>query len=332
MPLKKAPYDIPDKKKIRVIIDTDCNCEADDHFAVCHAIMTPKFEIMAILAEHYGKDFSKTSVEGTEEKSYKEVHKLLKLMNLSGEIPVLEGCKAVLSNEREYVESEASRFIVQEAMKEDKRPLFIINQGAITNLASAYLMEPQIVGRITAIWIGGAPYPKGGREFNLCNDINAANVMMDSGIELWQVPSNVYSSMKVSFAMLYKQVYPYGKIGKYMYENVMRVNQIFVEHMATLMENDTSRSDAAKAAAFPGGESWQLGDSPGVGLLLTDHEGHYVMEGAPRFELTTGFYCLRPENKNKIRVYNYVDNTFILEDFFAKLQYYYDEKNEEEER
>lgn len=332
MPLKRAPYSVPKEKQIRVIVDTDCNCEADDHFAVCHAIMTPKFEVKAVLAEHYGKDFSGTSVEDTQQQSYREACKLLTLMGLSGEIPVLEGCKAALSNETEYIESPASRFIVEEAMREDERPLFIVNQGAVTNLASACLMEPRIAGHMTAIWIGGAPYPEGGREFNLCNDILAANVLMDSGMELWQVPSNVYSTMKVSFAVLYDKLYSCGNVGRYMYDNMMRVNEIFVAYMEAVRAGDPGMSKGAKAAAFPGGESWQLGDSPGVGLMLTDHEGHYTLEGAPRFEPKTGRYFLRPENTHRIRVYHSVDSHFILEDFFAKLRYYYGDERQGEER
>ena len=35
-------FDIPDYKKIRVIVDTDAACEADDPFAVVHALLSPK--------------------------------------------------------------------------------------------------------------------------------------------------------------------------------------------------------------------------------------------------------------------------------------------------
>ena len=49
------------------------------------------------------------------------------------------------------------------------------------------------------IWIGGVGYggveTYPGVEFNLGNDIAAANVVYDSGITVWQVPSNVYSEV-----------------------------------------------------------------------------------------------------------------------------------------
>ena len=89
------------------------------------------------------------------------------------------------------VDSEGARLIVEEAMKADDRPLYAIFLGPLTDLASAYLMEPRIAKRLTAIWIGGGLYPDGGEEFNLGNDIAAANVVMASNIELWQVPKNV---------------------------------------------------------------------------------------------------------------------------------------------
>ena len=144
-------------------------------------------------------------------------------------------------------------------------------------------------------------------------------------MELWQVPANVYQKMKVSFAVLYEKVNSCGELGKYLFEKMMHVNESFVEYMVVRTQ-DKDCSKGAKAAMFPGGESWQLGDSPGVGIMLTDHDGQYYLIGAPRFEYGSGKYLLRPDNEHKIRVYDDVDSHFILEDFFAKLQYYYGNK------
>ena len=35
-------FDIPEYKKIRVIIDADAACEADDPFAIVQALLSPK--------------------------------------------------------------------------------------------------------------------------------------------------------------------------------------------------------------------------------------------------------------------------------------------------
>ena len=46
-------FDVADVKKIRVIIDSDTACEADDPFAIVHALLSPKLIVKAIVAEHF---------------------------------------------------------------------------------------------------------------------------------------------------------------------------------------------------------------------------------------------------------------------------------------
>ena len=41
-------FTVRDDKQIRVIIDTDADCEADDPFAIAQALLTPKFMGKAI--------------------------------------------------------------------------------------------------------------------------------------------------------------------------------------------------------------------------------------------------------------------------------------------
>lgn len=54
----KLSFDIPDYKKIRVIIDTDAACEADDPFAISHALMCRKLIVKGITAEHFVEEGS----------------------------------------------------------------------------------------------------------------------------------------------------------------------------------------------------------------------------------------------------------------------------------
>ena len=322
--MKKAPYQVPECKRIRVLIDTDCHCEADDQFAVAHQLMTPKFDVVGIAAEHYAKNFGATSVADSMQQSFDEAQLIVDLMGLHDQVKVYHGCDRQLPDEHTPVDSEAARFIIEEALRDDERPLFITMQGATTNLASAYLMEPRIADRITVIWIGGGVYPEGGYEFNTINDLNAANVIMDSPIELWQVPMTVYRTMKTSFAELYEKVRPYGKIGEHLFDYMVEFNHKFTPYLNEVEQwKPIGISEAAFRTIYPGGENWQLGDSPVVGLMLTDHEGDYTVEGAPRFEPETCRYLLRPGNPRKIRVYHKVDTHFILEDFFAKIKYYF---------
>lgn len=59
----KYKFNVQDCKKIRVIIDTDTACEADDQYAIVHAPLTPRFEIKGIIAEQFYRDGGKNSVD-----------------------------------------------------------------------------------------------------------------------------------------------------------------------------------------------------------------------------------------------------------------------------
>lgn len=314
--LKKRPFEFPTDRSIRVITDTDCYCECDDQYCVTHMLMTPRFDMKGVIAEQYGTREGNDS----EQKSYEEIQNLVHLMGMDGEINILHGAPGALPDEHTPVDSEGARFIIEEAMKDDPRPLFVCNQGAATNIASAYLMEPKIAEKITVIWIGGGVYPKGGWEFNQNNDINAARVLFKSNMELWQVPMNVYSTMKVSFFELMEKVYPCGDIGKYLVENTMRVGRKFTER--GLLHRRPGQTAGEAATSF-GGELWSLGDSPCVGLMLNNTMGKFHVTDAPCDLTDEGCYDLSRPGSRKIRVYDTIDSHFILNDMFEKLKFYF---------
>jgi inosine-uridine nucleoside N-ribohydrolase len=294
-------FDVPESKKIRVIIDTDAKNEADDQFAIVHALLTPKFRVRGIIATHFGKRRTKRSME----ESYNECLHLVDLMGFSGKVNVLESATEAVRSEDEYEYTEGADLIVKEALSDDPSPLFAVFLGPLTNLACAYLNSPEISGKLTAIWIGGDAYPAGGVEFNLSNDIAAANIIMKSGIELWQVPKNVYTLMKVSISELQDKVSSCGLIGKYLFDQLVEFNERV----------------SAGGGAWPRGESWVLGDSPVVGLMLDPHDFAYTMREAPVIDREMKYHF--DGSGRQIRVYDSVDSRFILEDFYAKLKMVY---------
>jgi purine nucleosidase len=203
--------------------------------------------------------------------------------------------------------NEGAKKIVEEAMKDDSRRLFVLFLGPLTDLACAYLMEPRIAKRLTAIWIGGGRYPEGAPEFNLGNDVLAANIVFSSDIDLWQIPKNVYEMLPVSFAELEKNVYPCGDIGAYLF------NQL----------NEHAHEPGPRTSSFRTGESWVLGDSPAIGLLLYEHRFLYDWVQAPLIQ-DNNTYVHTGLNR-PIRVYHSIDSRLILDDFYAKL-YLFSEK------
>lgn len=299
MNLKNWPYDVPEQKKIRLIINTDAKNEADDQYAIVHALLTPRFRIQGIIGAHFGTR-SATSMED----SYEEIHKVLEIMNMTKDVDVYKGAPHALADETTPVRSEGSDLIVREALREDPAPLYVIFLGPITDLAAAYLQEPSIADRLTAVWIGGGTYPDGAEEFNLMNDVNAANVVLRSPIPLWQVPKNVYSMIRVSLAELAVKVRPHGEIGRYLFDQLVTFNMEW---------GGNSR--------WPKGEMWSLGDSPTVSLLLDDHMFEYDMLEAPL--IGPDYRYVQQPGARKIRVYRYVDSRFTMEDLYAKLELFH---------
>ncbi len=294
-------FEVPDQKKVRMIIHTDCKNEADDQFALAHHLMTPKFLIRGIIAGHFNRIPQQYGEGHTAQASLEEIYKVLKLMDLQEVCPVVKGAEYQLQDESTPNFSEGVSLIIEEAMKEDEHPLFVAFQGAITDLASAILIQPEICSRMTVIWIGGGAYPKGEIEFNLYQDIAAANVVMKSEMPLWQIPKNVYKQMAVSLTELQYHVKPCGKIGEYLFNQMVEYN--------------TSHTDKV----WPHGEIWGLGDSASIDVLLEESERTDIYEEFPAPCINEDMtYSFEQENR-KIRVYNRVDARLTMSDFYAKL-------------
>ena len=195
-------------------------------------------------------------------------------------------------------------------MREDPKPLYILCQGAITNLAAALHRKPAIKDRIRVIWIGThgvSDKPAPFREFNAGNDVTAANYVLESGADIWLVPSDVYTTITVGLAELKLKVLPCGRIGKHLYENMIDYN-------------------LSPRAGWTQGESWSLGDSPAIAIALNPECGRYIYTQAPHVGEDTS--SSSRSGNPVIRVYKSVDSRYILEDFFAKLQLFAAEKAE----
>src|SRR6516162_7830298 len=122
------PLFIPEPaKKVRVILNTDAKNEADDQYAIVHAIMTPLFDLHSIIPPHFGGRIRPGSLQA----SHDEVVKLLDLMDLQGRIPIHDGADKWLQDEKTSVPSEGSALIIKEALKDDPRPLHVAFLGPL---------------------------------------------------------------------------------------------------------------------------------------------------------------------------------------------------------
>ena len=285
------------RSRRRVIIDTDAKNEADDQFAIVHALLSPSLEVRGLIAAHFGTSRSNRSMEESRE----EIDLLLDLMGLR-QVMVANGASTGLPDERTPLDNAGAQLIIAESkLATAAEPLFVAFLGPLTDMASAILLDPDIVERdIVVIWIGGVGYggveTYPGVEFNLRNDIAAANVVFDSGIAVWQVPSNVYSQVSVSYTELEEKIGGTSKLADYLISQMVEWNSTYWSEPI---------------------ESRSLGDSPAISLMLYPRGGNFRVVPAPRFG-QEGHYL--PGSGHPVRVVEAVDVRFLLEDMFAKIR------------
>ena len=174
--------------KFDVVLDTDAYNEIDDQFAIAYLLKnSDKADTKAIYAAPFLNGKSTGPKDGME-KSYDEILKLLGFMNIEKE--VFRGSENYLPDENTPVDSPAARDLAQRANNySPENPLYVVAIGAITNVASAILMNPKVAENTVVVWLGGhALHYHDTAEFNMKQDIAAARVIYKSGVPYVQLP------------------------------------------------------------------------------------------------------------------------------------------------
>ena len=220
----------PATKPVRMVLDTDTYNEIDDQFAVTYALLAPDAMTVERL---YAAPFHNSRSDGPGdgmEKSYEEILRLLDRLGVSPEGLVFKGSREYLPGADKPVDSDAARDLVRLAMTASpEEPLYVAAVGAITNVASAILMEPEIVGRIVVVWLGGHAFHwQHTKEFNLQQDLHASRVVFDSGVPLVMLPvCGVTSHLHTTLPEIEAHVAGRGPIGDYL-ANIYR--GFFTDH------------------------------------------------------------------------------------------------------
>lgn len=173
---------------VDMVLDTDAYNEIDDQFAISYALCaTEKLCVKEIYAAPFFNERSSGPADGME-RSYHEILKLLRLSNLK--YPVYRGSNKYLPDEKTPVDSEAARHLVVLAKTySPEKPLYVVAIGAITNVASALLLAPEIADNIVVVWLGGNGLEwHDNYEFNCMQDVAAARVVYASGAPLVILP------------------------------------------------------------------------------------------------------------------------------------------------
>jgi purine nucleosidase len=177
--------------RLRMVLDTDTYNEVDDQFAVVYALRSrERLDVEAIYAAPFFNTRSSGPADGME-KSHEEIMRLLGRMRVESKGLVHRGSPGFLPDWEHPYRSAAALDLVERAMSgpEDGPPLYVVAIGAITNVASAILIRPEIIRRIVVVWLGGNPVSfHQTREFNLMQDIPSSRLIFDCGVPVVHIP------------------------------------------------------------------------------------------------------------------------------------------------
>ena len=176
---------------VDVVLDTDTYNEIDDQFALAYLIKKDeKLKLKAIYAAPFYNTRSASAGDGME-KSYQEILRILSFMKRDDlKSIVYRGSTSFLSSESKPVESDAAKHLVELASNYSaEKPLYVVAIGAITNVASALLMKPELKDKIVVIWLGGNSFDwHHNAEFNLYQDVASARIIFGCGVPVVQLP------------------------------------------------------------------------------------------------------------------------------------------------
>ena len=288
---------------VDVILDTDTYNEIDDQFALAYYLLNPqRINPVGICAAPFFNKRSESPADGME-KSYQEIMKVLDLMERDDMKPlVFRGSCEYLPDESTPVASDAAKFMAEKANAySPENPLYIVAIGAITNVASAILLNREAMVKNTVIvWLGGNalsfPHTK---EFNMKQDYAAARVLFDCGAPVVQLPCmGIVSEFRTTHGELTEWLAGKNPIADYLCKNTIE-----------------------EAESYGKGTAWSrcIWDVTAVAWLLNDRnrfmESHLTPAPIPEYD---GFYAFRPD-RHPIRYVSYIRRDPLFTDLFQKL-------------
>jgi inosine-uridine nucleoside N-ribohydrolase len=215
----------PPSGKVRIVIDTDTYNEIDDQFAIVHALLSPeKLVVEGLYAAPFFNRRSTGPGHGMD-MSYDEIVRLLDRLDLPAENLAYRGSDGFLTDYEHPYASAATADLIERAMGSDEL-LTVVAIGALTNVASALLLEPRIIEKIAVVWLGGtALHWPHAAEFNLAGDVLAARLVLDCGVPLVLIPcAGVTSHLRTTVCEVEQYVEGQGAIGDYLAETFKSYN------------------------------------------------------------------------------------------------------------
>ena len=297
----------PRAGRLRAVLDTDTYNEIDDQFALVQAWLAPeRIDLQAIYAAPFHNNRSTGPGDGME-KSYDEILELLSRLNVKPEGLVHRGVTDYVGPSRVARPAAAVDDLIARARAgSPENPLYVIAIAAISNVASALLSAPDIIDRTVVVWLGGHsidwPHQV---EFNLKQDVPAAQALFGSGVPIVLVPCmGVVSHLTSTVPEIEKHVEPYGAIGAFL---AQRFKEYSDDHI---------------------GWAKEIWDMAAVAWLLNPNWTPSELRPTPI--LTDQVTYSTDHRQHLLRYVRHVDRNAILKDFFRRLANHFPNRSEDD--
>lgn len=239
------------------------------------------------------------------ELSYQEILKVYDLMEEDATGKVYRGSPGYLEAADIPLRTPAAEFIIERAMADNERPLYIAAIGCVTNIASAILMEPEIINRIVVLWTSS--YPSHVKlsnvpSLNLVQDPHASRLLFDCGVPHVYLPGYyIGEQLKISLPDMERWVKGKGKIGDYLH-HLYTHNPIYP--MFGLNEQF--------------GRTWVIWDIINIAWLLNPEWVPSHLVHSPI--LTQDLFYEQDDSRHLMREAYGINRDAIFRDFFTKLE------------
>ena len=156
------------------------------------------------------------------ELSYHEILTVCDKLGVGMTDRVFRGSDRYLGGLDQPVESPAVEHLIATAKTASADdPLHVVAIGAVTNVASALLLAPEIIDRVVVSWTAGYPTTVTGvvqPSFNMEQDVTASQLLFDSGVPLLYFPGfHVGAQLSLSLPEVEAWVKGKGAIGDYLH-------------------------------------------------------------------------------------------------------------------
>jgi inosine-uridine nucleoside N-ribohydrolase len=155
------------------------------------------------------------------ERSYQEILRVFEKMGEDPSGRVFRGSAGYMTGPQTPLESPAVADLIARAMAmPEGDTLYVVAIGAVTNIASALLLEPALIHRIVVVWTSGFPstHWRTNYSLNMEEDLWASQVLMHSGVPHVYLPGfHVGAQLRLSPEEMARYVKGRGSIGDYLY-------------------------------------------------------------------------------------------------------------------